>query len=201
MTRSSLLPIRHTKPSRVMLKSAGYFWHNALALQAGILLLLAAACAGNALAAGEKPIPSLCSSSERTIFSCRIAGAQKVLSLCSSPALRAPERYLQYRFGRAGALEMQYPLQKTRSFEVFSAGHYFRAQVDRRRLSFSNQGVRYTVFSDFEGEERPAQAEAGVTISKTQQGSRESTLRCKAPYVDHLADLDEIITPEADPSL
>jgi len=96
---------------------------------------------------------------------------------------------------------MQYPLQKGRSFEAFSAGHYFRAQVDRRRVTFSNQGVRYTIFSDFEGEERPAQKEAGVTINKTQQGSSESTLRCRAPFVDHLADLDEIITPEADPSL
>jgi hypothetical protein len=184
-----------------MLKSAGYFWHNALVLQAGTLLLLAAACAGDALAAGEKPIPSLCSSSERTIFSCRIAGAKKVLSLCSSTALQVPERYLQYRFGRAGSLEMQYPLQKAQSFKAFSAGHYFRAQVDRRRLSFINQGVRYTIFSDYEGEERPAQAEAGVTITETRQGSRETILRCKSPYVDHLADLDEIITPEADPAL
>jgi hypothetical protein len=200
MTRCLRLPIRNIKASRVMLKSAGHFWHNALVLQAGTLLLLAA-YSGDAWAVGEKLIPTLCSSSERTIFSCRIAGARKVLSLCSSPALHAPERYLQYRFGRAGALEMHYPLQRSQSIAAFTASHYFRAQVDRRRLSFSNQGVRYTIFSDYEGEERPAQAEAGVRINKTQQGSSELTLRCKAPFVDHLADLDEIITPETDPAL
>jgi hypothetical protein len=200
MTRSLQLPIRNIKTSRGMLKSARSFWHNALLLQAGTLLLLAA-CSGDAWAAGEKAIASLCSPSERIIFSCRIAGAQKILSLCSSPALRAPERYLQYRFGRAGDLEMQYPLQRLQSIAAFTAGHYFRAQVERRHASFSNQGVRYTIFSDYEGEERPAQVEAGVSINKTQPGSSGSILRCKAPFVDHLADLDEIITPEADPAL
>jgi len=195
--KSLQMPTRNTRNSTAMHRLPQGHWHSALPLQAGAIFLLAG-LASQARAEVASTI-SLCSKAERTVFSCQIKGTGKVVSVCSSTSLRTPERYLQYRFGRAGAIELSYPPQPAKSVAAFTASHYFRARVDRRQLSFSSQGVRYTIFADYEAEEPPERTEAGVVIGRSPQGGREVTLRCRAPFVDHLADLDGMVVPEADP--
>src|SRR5256885_5815068 len=69
---------------------------------------------------------SLCSSSEDVIFNCEIAGRRKVVSLCSSHELDRQQGYLQYRFGRVGAIELEYPREGHNTQTAFKYSCYTR---------------------------------------------------------------------------
>lgn len=119
---------------------------------------------------------SLCSSTERVVFSCGLKRPVKLVALCASKSLTKDTGYLQYRFGLPGNIELEYPKQRDRSSQSFRYHHYFRAQVDLTEISFTNDGVEYTVFDNYNGEEKPVISEEGVTVTKD---GRDTTLTCK----------------------
>jgi hypothetical protein len=164
-----------------------------------IVAVAAITFVGPALARGKEGVASLCSGSEETIFSCQTKGSAKILSVCASPSVSSSDGYLQYRYGTVGALELEFPAQRSQSVGRFRTAHYFRAQVDRRELSFMNEEVRYTVFSYFEGEEKPSHRETGVTVRKQQEPPR--TLPCRGASVDHLDELDDVVACDPDSPL
>ncbi|WP_158818338.1 hypothetical protein [Methylocapsa sp. S129] len=76
-------------------------------------LLWAAAMAGLTLVpALAEAQSSLCARDERVIFSCRLTESRKIVSLCSSRDLSPSSGYMQYRFGKANAVELAYPPTK-----------------------------------------------------------------------------------------
>jgi len=61
-------------------------------------------------ASAEPPAASsLCRNEEQIIFSCPLARSPKIISICGSKLLNSKTGYLQYHFGRIGAVELQFP--------------------------------------------------------------------------------------------
>ena len=121
------------------------------------------------------PQVSLCSPTERVVFSCSLKRPAKMVALCASKSLTKETGYLQYRFGLPGKIELEYPQQRDGSSQSFRYHHYFRAQFDLTEISFTNEGVEYTVFDSYNGEQKPAVSEEGVTV--TTKG-KDTTLSC-----------------------
>jgi hypothetical protein len=138
--------------------------------------------------------PSHCSASEAVIFSCKIKGSTKILSLCGSERLSKDTGYLQYRFGPPDAVELTFPKAQKNSLAQFLYLHYFRAQVDRTYVSFKSGGHKYSIYDDYDGEEKPAKRSRGVTIENEESGpSKERNLECAGPVISHLEKLKMVI--------
>jgi hypothetical protein len=138
--------------------------------------------------------PSHCSPSEAIIFSCRIKGSTKVLSLCGSKELSKDTGYLQYRFGRPGAVELTFPEEKRNSQAQFLFDHYFRFQVDRTEVIFKNGAYTYSIYDSYEGDEKPASRHRGVTIeNESGAGPENQDLECTGPVISRLVKLEEVI--------
>ena len=141
-----------------------------------------------------------CAPDEQVIFSCGIKGSSKVLSVCASRQLTKDKGYIQYRFGAVGKSELEFPSSREGSQTRFSYSHYFRMQVDRTEVRFTSGKYEYSVFSDYEGDMKPAINESGVRISDTSTGD-EKTLLCKGKALNRLAHLATVVPcDKEDPS-
>jgi len=130
--------------------------------------------------------PSHCSPSERIIYSCQIKDSAKVVSLCASKQLNSQSGYLQYRFGRPGRVELEFPKERQNSQEQFRYAHYFRFQVDRTELSFKNNGFEYVLYDYHDGEEKPSKSENGVRVQET-------SLLCGSGAINRLSKLEKVV--------
>jgi hypothetical protein len=149
--------------------------------------------------AAQPPVPnSLCHADEQIIFNCPIAKVTKLVSLCGSKTLDNRRGYLQYRFGRPGAVELQFPRERANTQLAFRYAHYFRAQVDRTEITFDNQDYRYTIFDDYEGDVKPPTREAGITISHHDVTGKEVQMACANKPTIHLGRLATIIPRDND---
>jgi hypothetical protein len=138
--------------------------------------------------------PSHCSPSEAVIFSCRIKGSTKIVSLCASKQLSKDTGYLQYRFGRTGAIELTFPEEKRNSQAQFLFDHYFRAQVDETQVIFKNGAYTYSIYDNYEGDIKPAGRRRGVTIQNGLGANPENQdFECTGPVISRLAKLEEVI--------
>lgn len=128
---------------------------------------------------------SHCSPQEDVVFSCTVKSSRKLVSVCASKGLLAqPSKgYLAYRFGRPGAVELEFPSARVQSVEQFEYLHYFRFQVDRTELSFSSASHRYTVFDHHDADSRP-KATSGVRVAPVNSDA-ETELRCMGPAAAH----------------
>jgi len=145
--------------------------------------------------------PSHCGASETIIFSCRVKGSPKILSLCSSKHLSKNAGYLQYRFGRPGAVELTFPEDKRNSQAQFLYERYFRFQVDRTEVSFKNGEYKYSIYDAYEGEEKPARTYRGVSIEYEGGGGKtveSHDLNCTGPVISQLQKLQEVIPCDKD---
>jgi hypothetical protein len=91
---------------------------------------------------------SLCARDERIIFSCRLDDQAKIGSVCASKELAINRGYLQYRFGRPGEIELEYPKDRAGTQEKFQYSHYSRPLFDLTRLRFVVDGDEYQVLDD-----------------------------------------------------
>jgi len=167
-----------------------------------ICLVVASLCSGppgnERLVAGSLVPTSLCAKDEKVVFSCSLKRSMKTVSLCSSPKLTKESGYLLYRFGVPGKIELEFPDNRAESLKVFKYSHYFRAKVDYTEISFTRNGFTYSVFDDYNGEERPTVAEQGLTV--TPENSKKEVkylcrLKPRADYED-LPDVFENSAPE-----
>lgn len=127
---------------------------------------------------------SLCQPGETVWFSCRVSPA-KTVSLCGT------RETLQYRFGSARHLELQYPALPSSGYTAFQWAHYSRSQVDRTEVSFHHQGSGYTLFDHTEGIRR----ETGVALDS---GRR---LRCLGAPQSQLGQLKDKLPCDEDSAL
>lgn len=134
---------------------------------------------------------TLCRDNERTVFSCPLDSSAKLVSLCGSRDLAKGSGSLQYRFGRSGEVELEFPKDRHDSREAFRHSHYARYQVDRFAVSFSSKDHRYTVFDDRDGETAPPTHKAGVAVTPPGQKPRE--LLCRGTATGNLRELESIV--------
>lgn len=140
---------------------------------------------------------SLCAANEQIIFNCSLKKPAKMVSLCASRDLSKTRGYLQYRFGVPGKIELEFPKDRQRTQQAFRYKHYFRAQVDMTSISFSVADYEYSVFDDYNGEEKPAISQQGVTVSPT-AGGKDVTLVCRERAKANFGQLQEILPNEPD---
>jgi hypothetical protein len=135
---------------------------------------------------------SLCAKTEHIIFSCRTRGSLqqattpgKIVSLCASLDLDKEHGYLQYRYGLPGKVELQFPELRQRTQQMFRYTHYFRYQVDLTAINFSINGYEYSIFDDYNGEEKPTVATQGVSVTAPGR-PREVSFVCRTkPKADY----------------
>lgn len=133
---------------------------------------------------------SLCEKAEKVVFSCALRRSGKIVSLCSSPKLSKTEGYLQYRFGRPGQIELEFPKDRAESHKVFKYSHYFRAQVDYTTISFTVDGYTYSVFDDYNGEEKPALEDVGLNVT-SESSKKEVKYKCQGKPTANFGDLPD----------
>jgi hypothetical protein len=128
---------------------------------------------------------SLCTKDEKVVFSCPLRRSTKTVSLCSSQKLTKDAGYLQYRFGLPGKIELEFPDNRADSLKAFKYSHYFRAKVDSTEISFSRNGYTYSVFDDYNGEEKPTVSQQGLTVT-AENSKKEGKYLCQIkPTADY----------------
>jgi hypothetical protein len=162
-------------------------------VSAGFLIFLVSVpvvqsvAAGNSAVAAAPGAATLCAKDERVIFSCPVKRPAKIVSVCASKDLTAERGYLQYRFGLPGKVELEFPKDRNGTQQKFQYTHYFRAQVDMTEINFTIDGNQYSVFDDYNGEEKPAQSRQGVSVTapgKPNEVSFVCRIKPKADYGD-----------------
>jgi hypothetical protein len=130
---------------------------------------------------------TLCAKDERVIFSCPVKRPAKIVSICASKDLTNDRGYLQYRFGLPGKIELEFPKDRKETQQKFQYTHYFRAQFDLTEIKFTIDGYEYSVFDDYNGEEKPAISSQGVSVTapgKPKEVSFVCRGKPKADYTD-----------------
>ena len=147
---------------------------------------------------GAGAAPTLCQPHEKVVFSCEVGRAQKVVSLCASRDLSAEGGALAYRFGLPGHIELEFPRDRTlASAKQFRYAHYSRYQVDRTEVSFNLGQYSYSVFSYFDGEEKPGTRQ-GVRVLR---GKNESVLSCRAEAATDFSVLEAAVPCDGESAL
>jgi hypothetical protein len=145
------------------------------------------------LSAATEPLKasSLCAPDEKTIWSCETA-ARKIVSLCGSKQLDKEHGYLQYRFGRPGHVELEYPRARENTQTAFAYFRYTRPLVTFLGLRFKINEYDYEVYDNSNEEERGG-SEAGVTVTPAGNAAKTADYRCRKPVVHHLIELEEVV--------
>ena len=157
---------------------------------ASVMLGVVAATATSRPSIPQLQAGSLCEKDEKIVFSCPIRRPAKIVSLCSSKELTKERGYLQYRFGLPGKIELEFPKRREQTQTTFKYSHYFRAQFDLTEISFSQDGHRYAIFDDYNGEQKPARHDQGIKI--TPPNGKEMTLTCRSKAKAQYDDLAEV---------
>lgn len=152
------------------------------------LSLLLALCAAPVTANGPAVL-GLCAAHEATQFACPMARGRWI-GLCGTPP-----KALQYRFGRADAVELQFPDDAAKGAEQMLFAHYSRYQTERFEVRFENRGSEYVVFDYMEAGRR----RAGVRV--TTEGAKERELACIGRVTGRLGALEGVLKCDADNAL
>ena len=105
----------------------------------------------------------LCAANEQLIFGAVTTGG-KMVCLCGSPNLTAQRGYLQYRFGRPGQIELEYPAERAGSQQRFHYAHYTRYQREWASVRFQNREYNYRLHYSFDGETGRPTTSYGLTV-------------------------------------
>lgn len=139
---------------------------------------------------------SLCVSNERVVWSCETLKERKLASICTSKDLDKSRGYVQYRFGRPGQVELEFPKERAGSQAAFKYARYTRPLVTMLNLKFVNNGFTYTIGDDDNEEEKPPVRDAAITITPSGADAKETTLRCRKPITGSLMKLEDVIQNE-----
>ena len=133
--------------------------------------LAIAASAGIAHAAGN----SHCGAGETTWFNATVDGASKQVSICGSASLEGGSAWLQYRFGKPGDIDLQYPKNHAGSMSAFTIRRYTRPRTTYLKLDFVNGGYTYAILEGFGADEDP-QSTATLRVTRNSDGAEAASL-------------------------
>ena len=99
--------------------------------------------------------PGLCTRGETVFFSCPVQGG-KIVSLCGAIQSASDDdggdEWLQYRFGKPGAIELAYPANKRDSLDRFKGEHVLTHtrdfEIDLQSVGFVSGAIGYQVESN-----------------------------------------------------
>lgn len=134
-----------------------------------------------------------CAPDEQVLFSCRTKGAGKSIALCASKHLSKSDGYIQYRFGRGGTVELEFPGRREKTQQEFRYSHYSRFQVDRVGVSFSRAGFTYSIFENYEGDMGPAAKQYGIEVTGTGNSAKATSIECEGKVVSKLSALQDVV--------
>lgn len=158
--------------------------------------------AGGAAAQSPAGQASLCNRDETSLFSCVVRGSGKLLSICGSKRLDAGQGYVQYRFGRAGKVDLEFPKERQNTQSAFRYTRYTRPLVTYLALRFETNGYLYSVHQNYNGEERPPVNESSVSVTPLGgKAARSIELRCRRPAQGSLMSLEDIVRRSDDEPL
>jgi hypothetical protein len=143
---------------------------------------------------------SLCTRGEQVLWSCETAKTRALASICGSKNLDHAHGYVQYRFGRAGRVEMEFPRERTNTQSAFKYSRYTRYMVTYLKLEFVNNGFTYTISDDSNYEEKPGRRDADITITPAGANAKETRVRCRLPVAGSLMKLEDVVKKAEDRS-
>ncbi|MFQ3639295.1 MAG: hypothetical protein SNJ62_04705 [Chloracidobacterium sp.] len=115
-------------------------------------------------AAGPVQGNMLCTGTEKLIFGATTTSG-KMVCLCASADFTNKKGYLQYRFGRPGRVELEYPAdQSVGSQRLFYYAHYTRYQREWASVRFKNKEYNYRIYYSYDGEAGRPTAEYGLNV-------------------------------------
>jgi hypothetical protein len=132
---------------------------------------------------------SLCQPSEQVIWNCPTTN-NKTASICASKDLAEEKGYLQYRFGRQGKIELEFPKDRKDSAQKFKYTRYTRPLVTMLTLKFETGGVVYEIHDDDNSEEKPPVRAASIDIA---DGAKNFSVVGKQPPTGSLMKLEGIV--------
>jgi hypothetical protein len=135
---------------------------------------------------------TLCTKNERIIFSCPVKRPAKIVSLCASKDLTNERGYLQYRFGLPDKIELEFPKERTGTQKKFTYSHYFRARFDMTAIGFTIDGYEYSIFDDYNGEDKPVVSSQGVNVTAPGK-PKEVSLVCRTKPKADYGDLQAVL--------
>jgi YD repeat-containing protein len=139
---------------------------------------------------------SLCGAGERVLFSAFVEGSTKLVSVCSSKVLDDRRGYLQYRFGRPGKIELQFPSGTRNTQKAFTYTRYTRPLVTYLTLTFTTNKFRYSIHQDDDSETSQASNSAYITIAPLPQktdGPVGTTIRLGGRVTGTLMSLENVV--------
>ena len=111
---------------------------------------------------------TLCRAEEIDYFSCETTANQKIVSVCGNitDGEITGESWLQYRFGKKGAIELLYPSKASGSVEKFEGNYFGRYNViDLRFMSGKAlYGVELNHTYDGDEAQQRDQPSGGITV-------------------------------------
>lgn len=85
-----------------------------------------------------------CAPEDAVWFSAKIAGRNKVVSICEHEPEDDSPNQLSYRYGALGDIELQYPASEP-SFKEFTLRVYTRARTTYLKFDFGKDGYEYAI--------------------------------------------------------
>ena len=151
-------------------------------------------------------LPTLCAADESVVFNCAVDEGGKFLSVCGSKTgpLHEGRGYIQYRFGRPGRVELEYPRERRRRAADFTLD--FRQAQGRSHtaaLWFESGGYRYTVNEWVNAGERAGDVDKdGWVEVRTLANLKEAvgvarSFRCLDPVQGTLRNLKGLVRAES----
>jgi hypothetical protein len=87
---------------------------------------------------------TLCQPHEEVYFSCQIGG--KVMSVCASGNISPDNGYVQYRFGRIGNIELEYPEKPYPPKKLFSISDISEGNINFTHVKFDSGKYHYVLY-------------------------------------------------------
>ena len=144
---------------------------------------------------------TLCRPDEQVLFSCPLKTGNKIASLCGSAKLTPSAGYLQYRVGKPGKIELEFPSQRQASQQQFRYVQYARYQVEHIAIRFDNNQYRYTIFDHYEGDSQPKVRQQGIEIIPPGNKPKVTTLLCRGAASGNLQPLTTVVPCDKDDPL
>ncbi len=137
--------------------------------------------------------PTHCKPGEKIFFNCSVRGG-KVISVCGSTAVSANSGYLQYRFGKPGRPEFEFPSALEGSQRKFDLESHRPYQGESELLHFSSANYEYSVYQAAGTDPTPFRS-AGVFVSRAAPDGASTSIeiKCGARRVESLAELSGIV--------
>lgn len=124
---------------------------------------------------------TLCPQTERTIFSCKVAG-DKLLSVCRSSVLSLNSGHIQYRFGTQSNVEMVHPPTPENPMNLFYYHGSAYSGGYMEHLSFRVGEHSYVVYDHYSSAKSPTEKhskDAGILVIDASQN--EKYFKCLSP--------------------